>query len=72
MKARNILNSNLLSKIQLWNDFLKKMYFKIFCLDFPEKKKNFERKFFKKKITQPPKTNFQMILNTENDNYMKV
>ena len=55
----------------MWNNFLKKMYFKIFCLDFPEKKK-FETKFFKKKIIQPPKTNFQMILNTENENYMKV
>ena len=47
------------------------MDFKIFCLDFPEKK-FFERKFFKKKIIQPPMTNFQMILNTENEKYMKV
>ena len=36
----------------MWNNFLKKMDFKIFCLDFPEKK-NFERKFFKKNYTTP-------------------
>ena len=47
------------------------MDFKIFCLDF-SRKKNFGRKFFKKQIIQPPKTNFYMILNTENENYMKV
>ena len=71
MKARNILNSNCYQKIQLWNNFLKKMDFKIFCLDF-SRKKFFERKFFKKEIIQPLKTNFHMILNTENENYMKV
>ena len=47
------------------------MDFKIFCLDFPEKK-IFRTQIFQKKIIQPPKTNFQMILNTENENYMKV
>ena len=47
------------------------MDFKIFCLDFPEKK-IFRTQIFQKKNIQPQKTNFQMILNTENENYMKV
>ena len=48
------------------------LYIKIFEKFEFRKKKFFKLKNFSKKIIQPPKTNFQMILNTKNEKYMKV
>ena len=72
MKAKITLDLNLSSKSTIgYENFLKKNNFKIFCFDFHRKKK-FRTQIFQKEIIQPPKTNFEMILNTQNENYMKV
>ena len=71
MKARNILNSNLL-KIQLCKFFLKEKRISKFFASIISAKKKFERKLFKKKFIQPPKLYCLMILNTKNKNYMDV
>ena len=69
MKARNILNSN--QKIQLCKNFFEKNGFQNFLAQFLQKI-FFSNVNFSKKIIKPLKTNFQMILNTENENYMMV
>ena len=71
MKAKIILNLYLSSKSMIgYENFLKKYNFKIFCFDF-QRKKNFERKFFKISFSIPPKFYFGMIFNTKKEIYMK-
>ena len=71
MKAKIILNLYLSSKSTIgYEKLFEKKYFKIFCFDF-QRKKNFERKFFKISFSIPPKCYFGMILNTKKEIYMK-
>ena len=72
MKAEIILNSYFLSKSSIvYEMFWKNWNSKFFCLNFWRKKK-FDSKVFKKIILQPPNFFLKMILNTKNENYMKV
>ena len=66
MKANIILISYLSSKSMIrYENFLKNYQIsKFFASIFPEKK-IFGTQIFQKKIMEPPKTNFQMILNTK-------
>ena len=72
MKAEIILNSHLLSKSSIvYETFWKRLNSKFFASIFKEKKiliANFSKKF----IYNPPIFFRKMILNTENENYMKV
>ena len=56
MKAKIILNSNLLSKNAILHEFFcKNQISKIFASILMKKKKKFKWKFFKNFILQPPK-----------------
>ena len=72
MKAKIILNSNLLSKNAILNDFFCKDQISNIFASILMKKKNFKRKFFKILFYNPPNFYFIMVLNTKNGNYMKI
>ena len=70
MKAKIILNSNLLSKNAVL--FLQKSNLKNFCFNFDEEKKFSNGNFSKILFYNPPNFYFIMVLNTKNGNYMKI
>ena len=71
MKAENILNSNLRRKSTIVYNFFAKIGFSKIFASILTKKKNFERKFFKKIFIQPPKSFSLLFLNTKNEIYSK-
>ena len=73
MKARIILNSNLLSKNAILHDFFfKKSNFKNFRFNFDGGKKISDRNFSKILFYNPQNFEFVMVLDTKNGNYMKI
>ena len=72
MKAKIILNSNLLSKNAILHEFFcKNQISKIFVSILMEKKIS-NGNFSKNLFYNPPNFQFIMVLNTKNENYMKI
>ena len=73
MKAKIILNSNLLSKNAILHEFFcKNQISKIFASILMKKKKFSNRNFSKILFYNPPNFHFIMVLNTQNGNYMRI
>ena len=59
-------------KVLFDKKYLRKLNFWKFSISFLQKKNFFERKIFQIFFIQPPQIFFPVVVNTKNDNYMKV
>ena len=71
MKAGDILNSNFLSKNTIVGENFVKLDFQNFCFEFFEEKK-FSNENFSEFFLPSTSSYFPIVLNTINENYMKV